>query len=87
MRTTYSGLRATLERIIQDLVFAGTVMRYRDWIKVDNLRHVVGFTQGEYEEIARLHKAACDATEAHDHSAAKTHRCQTHHNWTATLLH
>jgi hypothetical protein len=71
MRTIYSGFRATLERIIQDLVFGGSVERYRDWIKVDKLRHVVGFTQAEYEEIARLHKVACDVTEAHDHSTAR----------------
>jgi energy-coupling factor transporter ATP-binding protein EcfA2 len=67
----YSRFRATLERVIQDLVFNGVVQRYCDWIKVGNLRRVVGFTQGECDEIDRLHKIACDVTEAHDHSTAR----------------
>ncbi len=66
-----SFLRATIERVIQDVVFNGVIKRYRDWIRVDNLRDVVGFTEAEYNEIARLHKICCDAVDSHDPSMAK----------------
>lgn len=71
MRQAYSFLRATIERVIQDVVFNGVVQRYRDWIRVDHLGEVVGFTGVEYQEIARLHKACCDVVDAHDYSSAK----------------
>lgn len=71
MRHAYSLLRATVERVIQDVVFNGVVQRYRDWIRVDHLNEVVGFTAAEYQEIARLHKACCDVIDAHDASSAK----------------
>ncbi|MCU5784537.1 hypothetical protein MA04_03837 [Alcanivorax balearicus MACL04] len=71
MRHEYDRLRATLERIIQDVVFNGVVKRYRDWIKVDSLEKVVGFDHAEYEAIAKLHKRSCDVVTAHDPSSAK----------------
>lgn len=71
MRMQYSKLRATIERMIQDLVFNGVVVRYRDWIKVGNLREVVTFEDVDCKEIERLHKACCDVTEAHDPASAK----------------
>jgi energy-coupling factor transporter ATP-binding protein EcfA2 len=71
MRTQYSMLRATIERLIQDLVFNGVVVRYRDWIKVGNLGEVVGFDDADCKEIERLHKACCDVTEAHDPSSGR----------------
>lgn len=71
MRWQYSLLRATIERLIQDVVFNGVVVRYRDWIKVGNLGEVVGFEDADCKEIERLHKACCDVTEAHDPSSDK----------------
>jgi len=71
MRREYSLLRATIERVIQDVVFNGVVQRYRDWIRVDHLAGVVGFTAVECQGIARLHKACCDVVDAHDPSSAK----------------
>jgi len=71
MRYLYDRLRATLERVIQDVVFNGVVKRYRDWIRVDSLEEVVGFDQAEYEEISKLHKRSCDVVMAHDPSSAK----------------
>lgn len=56
MRQQYDCLRATLERVIQDVVLNGVVKRYRDWIKVDSLGEVVGFTQAKFDAIAKLHK-------------------------------
>lgn len=71
MRHQYDRLRATLERIIQDVVFNGVVKRYRDWIRVDSLEDVVGFDRAEYEAIEKLHKRSCDVVTAHDPSSAK----------------
>jgi len=71
MRRQYDNLRATVEVIIEEVVFSGAVKRYRDWVKVSKLGDVVGFTQGEYNEIARLHKACCDVVSSHASSSAK----------------
>jgi ABC-type dipeptide/oligopeptide/nickel transport system ATPase subunit len=71
MRNQYDRLRATLERVIQDVVFNGVVKRYRDWIRVDSLEGVVGFDRSEYEAIRKLHKRSCDFVSAHDPSSAK----------------
>ena len=71
MRHQYDHLRATIERVIEEVVFCGTVKRYRDWVKVGKLGDVVGFTQGEYDEIARLHKVCCDILDAHDPPSTK----------------
>jgi ABC-type dipeptide/oligopeptide/nickel transport system ATPase subunit len=71
MRHQYDRFRATLERVIQDVVFNGVVKRYRDWIRVDSLEDVVGFDRAEYEAIEKLHKRSCDVVTAHDQSSAK----------------
>lgn len=71
VRDQYGLLRATIERAIQDVVFNGVVKRYRDWTRVDKLDDVVGFTQAEYGEIARLHKSCCEVVPAHDPPSAK----------------
>ncbi|UDL07153.1 AAA family ATPase [Marinobacter sp. CA1] len=69
LRILYSELRATVERVIQDVIFNGVVARYRDWVKVNKLKGVVGFSMPEYEAIDRIHKRCCDVVEAHDPSA------------------
>ena len=71
IKDAYDDLRATIERVIQDVVFNGVVQRYRDWINVGRLFEVVGFSAVEFKEIDRLHKVCCDITTAHDHSSAK----------------
>lgn len=71
MRTQYSNLRATIERVIQDVIFNGVVVRYRDWIKVGNLGAVVGFSLPESDQIENLHKRCCDVVDAHDPSSGK----------------
>ncbi|WP_421910670.1 AAA family ATPase [Marinobacter sp.] len=77
MRYEYDRLRATLERVIQDVVFNGVVKRYRDWIRVDSLEDVVGFNRAEYEAIEKLHKQSCDVVTAHDPSSAKAETVPT----------
>lgn len=71
MRSHYSRLRAAVERAIQDVVFNGVVVRYRDWIKVGNLSEVVGFSTEECAEFARLHERCCDFVDAHDPASGK----------------
>jgi energy-coupling factor transporter ATP-binding protein EcfA2 len=71
MRHMYDDLRATLERVIQDVVFNGVVKRYRDWIKIDSLDGVVGFAQAEYDDISKLHGKCSDVVSAHDPASAK----------------
>jgi energy-coupling factor transporter ATP-binding protein EcfA2 len=66
IRLAYSWLRATIERIIEKEVFADVAFRFRTYINLKNLEHVVGFSQAECDEINRLHKRCCDITEAHD---------------------
>lgn len=71
MRQQYNALRATIERVIQDLVFAGVVVRYRDWIRIPNLSKVVGFQKAECDEIERIYQVCCTVVDAHDPSSAK----------------
>ncbi|MDO8700726.1 MAG: hypothetical protein Q7J56_03645, partial [Deltaproteobacteria bacterium] len=44
---------------------------HRDWIKVNRLGEVVGFTEAEYKEILRLHETCCDIVDSHDPSSGK----------------
>jgi energy-coupling factor transporter ATP-binding protein EcfA2 len=67
----YSFIRATIERITQDLVLNGTVQRFRDYIEVSKLRKVVGLEDGEVTELLRLNQRCHDIVEAHDPSSAK----------------
>lgn len=67
----YSFIRATIERIVQDLALNGTVQRFRDYIEVSKLRKVVGLEEAEVTEILRLNQRCHDTVEAHDPSSAK----------------
>lgn len=77
MRRQYSRLRATIDRIIQDVVFNGVLHRYRDRISIDRLDGVVGFTGSEFREIERLHKACCGVIDSHDASSVKNESVPT----------
>ncbi|MCZ6804967.1 MAG: AAA family ATPase [Proteobacteria bacterium] len=67
----YSFLRATIERIVQDLILNGTVQRFNDYIDVNRLKQVVGLKQEEVDEVFRLMKRCHDIIEAHDPSSVK----------------
>lgn len=67
----YSFLRATIERVVQDLVLNATVQRFRDYIEVRKLNLVVGLDKLEVDEILRLSQRCHDVVEAHDPSSAK----------------
>jgi energy-coupling factor transporter ATP-binding protein EcfA2 len=67
----YSFIRATIERVTQDLILNGTVQRFRDYIEVSKLRLVVGLEEEEVTETLRLYQRCHDIVEAHDPSSAK----------------
>ena len=67
----YSFLRATIERVVQDVVLNGTVQRFRDYIEIKNLGNVVGLEKSEVDEIFRLYQRCHNLIEAHDPSSAK----------------
>lgn len=71
MRHEYDLLRATIERVIQDVVFNRVVQRYRDYVCVRDLNGVVGLERGEVAEIVRLYDHCNDVVSAHDPSSAK----------------
>lgn len=71
IRSQYNHLRATIERVIQDVVFNGVVQRYRDWIQVGKLDDVAGLEKRQCIEITQLHKKCCDIVDAHDPSSAR----------------
>lgn len=67
----YSFMRATIERVVQDLLLNGTVQRFRDYIEVSRLVEVVGIQQTEVDELFRLNQRCHDVVEAHDPASAK----------------
>ena len=71
MRDVYSDLRATIERIVEKVVFADVLFRFRSYVNLKGLSEVVGFPESENSEIQRLFKKCCDVTTAHDAPAGK----------------
>lgn len=89
----YGDLRATIERIIERVVFGDTVFRYRNEVKTRNLHHALVFSKDHCDEIQRLHKICCDNTNAHDTPDGKQptppspQDLMQHINDTNTVLH
>jgi recombinational DNA repair ATPase RecF len=71
MRGIYSDLRATIERMVEKVVFGDVIFRFRSYINLKNLYQVVGFPDSENAEIQRLFKKCCDVTAAHDAASGK----------------
>ncbi len=69
IRSWYSKLRATVERVVQDVVLAGTVQRFSDYIRPKQLGHVLGFTGEENSRIQNLVQRCHDVVDAHDASS------------------
>jgi energy-coupling factor transporter ATP-binding protein EcfA2 len=67
----YSLLRATIERVVQDLVLNSTVQRFRDYIDVGRIKKVRDLPLSEVDEVMRLTQRCHDIVEAHDPSSAK----------------
>lgn len=71
IRLAYTHLSATLERIVQDVILNGVIGRYRDWVRVEKLDDVAGFTTAECAEALRIDKKCSGITCRHDPAAAK----------------
>ncbi len=71
IRQAYSLLRAAVESIVERVVFAGVVSRFRSYVDLKKLSTVVGFQASECEELRRIFDRCSDVTEAH---AAPTER-------------
>ncbi len=67
----YSFLRATIERVVQDFVLNATVKRFEDYIRVENLKLVVGLEESEVAEICRLYSHCHGMIESHDPASVK----------------
>jgi len=67
----YDKLRATIERAIEEWFFRGVVLRYRDYVSLDNLHLVTGVTPNHCERAQKLFKRCCGITPAHDHALAR----------------
>ncbi|MBK8913285.1 MAG: AAA family ATPase [Phycisphaerales bacterium] len=71
IRLAYTRLSATLERIVQDVILNGVIGRYRDWVRVEKLEDVAGFSMAECAEALRIDKKCSSITCRHDPAAAK----------------
>ena len=71
MRAIYGDLRATIERVIEKVIFGDVVFRFRSYVNVKSLNHVVGFSDAENKEVQRLFKKCSDVIAAHDAAAGK----------------
>ena len=68
MRMIYDKLRATIERIVQDVCLNGTVRRFEDYIRVRNLEKVPGLDLQLVRKLIKLYNDISDFVGAHDHS-------------------
>ena len=68
----YDGLRATVERAVEEWVFRGVVVRHRDYINLKELRMVTVVTATHCERLQKLFQRCCDITQAHDRSSLRS---------------
>lgn len=71
IRQQYDLLRATIERVIQDVAFNGVIRRFRDWVKINGLISVASLTKSDCEKISQLYQRCNDIVDAHDPASDK----------------
>jgi energy-coupling factor transporter ATP-binding protein EcfA2 len=76
-RSIYGKLREVIERGVEEVVFAGVVQRYNDYVRVPNIVETVGLLDVECEPLVRLYKRAGDVMEGHDKAAARAFAAPT----------
>ncbi len=67
----YDRLRATWERGLEDVAFAGVIHRHRDYIDTKNLKRVTVIEGADVETFRKNFKKCSDLVEAHDPSRAR----------------
>lgn len=71
MRREYSLLRATIERVVEDVIFDGIIRRYREQIEAGKLDSLASLSKPDCEEIKRLYQACHNVVDAHDPASGK----------------
>lgn len=67
----YGYLRATWERALEEIVFAGVLIRHRDYIDTKNLKKVTALAESDAEAFRSAFKKCSDIIEAHDPSRVR----------------
>lgn len=67
----YDRLRATWERGLEDVAFAGVIHRHRDYIDTKNLKRVTVIDETDVELFRKNFKKCSDLVDAHDPSRAR----------------
>ncbi|MEZ0497606.1 AAA family ATPase [Sphingomonas sp. IW22] len=67
----YDRLRATWERGLEDVAFAGVIHRHRDYIDTKNLKRVTVIEDADVETFRKNFKKCSDLVDAHDPSRAR----------------
>lgn len=71
-RGVYSRLRSTVESVIEGVVFAGVVYRFRDYVNLARLAETVIFDAADCKRIQNLFATCCDMTDAHSPSPGRS---------------
>ncbi|WP_442181077.1 AAA family ATPase [Rhizobium leguminosarum] len=67
----YGHLRATWERALEEIVFAGVLLRHRDYIDTKNLKKVSVLVEADAEVFRAGFKKCSDIIDAHDPSRVR----------------
>ncbi|WP_172685797.1 AAA family ATPase, partial [Pseudomonas savastanoi] len=65
VRILYSDIRATVEKVVEDVVLNGVVTRFSDMVGVGNLHKITGLRKQDADDIVMLWKKGHRMTEAH----------------------
>lgn len=67
----YSRLRASWERGLEDVVFAGVILRHRDYLDTKNLKKITAVEAADVDVYRNNFKKCSDLVEAHDPSRGR----------------
>jgi len=69
-RHIYNLIREVTERGVEEVVFAGVLQRYNDYIRVPNIANTAGLTDAECKPIVEVYDKAKDIITGHDKAGA-----------------
>ena len=69
-RHIYNLIREVTERGVEEVVFAGVLQRYNDYIRVPNIANTAGLTVAECKPIVEVYDKAKDIIMGHDKASA-----------------
>ncbi|MEM9668899.1 MAG: AAA family ATPase [Pseudomonadota bacterium] len=67
----YDRLRAAWERALEDILFAGVILRHRDYIDPKRLHQLSVLDESDISAFAAGYKKCCDYVESHDPSRGR----------------